>query len=131
MKINSLTKPIQFLIKCVEGSIDTINLYKNKSIKVHTGELYMQFIDHFGFTTNVSKIDFSRQLNKFGLKSKQIRISGDKLRGYELIYNEIVTKLKELKIEIQVEVNIQENDEQENNVQENNMNKFRINDLDF
>ena len=43
------------------------------------------------------------------------------MRGYELVYNEIVTKLKELKIKIEVkdnaeENNIQENDEQENNV---------------
>ena len=94
MKINSLPKPIQFLIKCVEGSIDTVNLCKDKSIKVHTSELYVQFIDHFGFRTNISKIDFSRQLNKFGLKSKLVQISGSRLNGYVLDYNKIILKLK-------------------------------------
>ena len=101
MKINSLPKPKQFLIKCVEGSINSVNLCKDKSIKVqcHTSELYVQFIDHFGFRTNISKIDFSRQLNKFGLKSKLVQISGSRLNGYVLDYNKIISKLKDLKIE--------------------------------
>ena len=44
----------------------------------------LQFIDYFGFRTNISKIDFGRQLNKLGLKSKLIQISGFRLNGYVL-----------------------------------------------
>jgi len=39
LKINSLPKPIQFLIKCIEGDIDRIILSKDKSTKVHTNYL--------------------------------------------------------------------------------------------
>ena len=132
---------VQFLVKCIEGEIDTINLCKDKSTKVHTNLLYELFIDYFGFRNKISKIDFSRQLNKFGLKSKLVQISGSRLKGYVLNYSEIVSKLKELKIEIQMEDNaeennipendVQENDVQENDVRKNNMNKFRISVLDF
>jgi len=81
LKINSLPKPIQFLIKCIEGDIiDMIILSKDKSTKVHTNYLYDLYIDYFGFRNNISKIDFSKQLNKFGLQSKLVRISGSKMR---------------------------------------------------
>ena len=125
MKINSLPKPIQFLIKCIEGDIDTINLCKDKIVKLHTNEIYVQFLDHFGLRTNISKIDFSRQLNKFGLQSKQFRMSGSNLRGYVLDYNKIITKFKDLKIEIKVK----HNDNTYNNSNINN--SISINDLDF
>ncbi len=99
-----MPKPIQFLVKCVEGEIDAVILSKDESTKVHTNELYELFIDYFSnYRNNISKIDFSRQLNKFGLKSKKVQISGSRLNGYVLNYNEIVSKLKELKIEIQFE----------------------------
>ena len=113
---------MQFLIKCVEEDVDTINLCKDKSIKVHTNELYVQFLDHFGFRTNISKIDFSRQLNKFGLKSKLVQISGSRLNGYILDYNKIISKLKDLKIECI-------NDSSQKNNENDSRNK--VNDLDF
>ena len=59
---------LQFLIKWIKVSVDAINLCKDVSIKIHAGELCVQFIDHFGFRASISKIDFSRQLNKFELK---------------------------------------------------------------
>jgi hypothetical protein len=135
LKINSLSKPIQFLVKCVQGEIDTIILSKDdESIKVHTNELYELFIDYFGnYRNNISKIDFSRQLNKFGLKSKKVQISGSRLNGYILNYNEIVSKLKELKIEIQFE----ETDVDKNNTKnyskksDNNIKIIKINALDY
>jgi len=134
LKINSLSKPIQFLVRCVEGEIDTIILSKDESTKVHTNELYELFIDHFGnYRNNISKIDFSRQLNKFGLKSKKVQISGSRLNGYVLNCNEIVSKLKELKIEIQVE----KTDVDKNNTKKysknsgDNIKIIKINALDY
>jgi len=134
LKINSLPKPVQFLVKCIEGEIDTINLRKNKSSKVHTNHLYELFIDYFGFRNKMSKIDFSRQLNKFGLKSKAMKIEGYRLKGYVLDYNEIMTKLKNLKIDIKEEEHdAKKNDieEQKNDIEEIDTNIFRISDLDF
>ena len=91
-------------------------------MKLHTNEIYVQFLDHFGLRTNISKIDFSRQLNKFGLQSKQFRMSGSNLRGYVLDYNKIITKFKDLKIEIKVKHN--------DNANSNINNSISINDLD-
>ena len=130
LKINSLPKPIQFLINCVEGEIDTVILSKDKATKVHTKELYELFIDHFGYRSNISKIEFSRQLNKFGLKSKLVRISGSRLNGYVLSYNKIVSKLKDLKIEILVVQNDVDKNDSKNNG-DRKMEKIKINDLDY
>ena len=65
-------------------------------------ELYQQYIDHYGNKTNISKIDFSRQLNKFGFNSGRIQIEGTRLNGYTLNYKAIMKKIKQLKIEIKI-----------------------------
>ena len=50
LKINSLPKTIQFLMKCVEGDIDTIDLdCLNTKHKLQTSELYALFLDNYGF----------------------------------------------------------------------------------
>ncbi len=79
LKINSLPKTIQFLIKCVEGHIDTVHLDEiNVKKKLQTSELYTLFLDNYGFRTNITKIEFGRQLSTFGLVPKRIKISGHK-----------------------------------------------------
>jgi len=128
LKINSLPKPIQFLVKCVEGEIDSIMLSKDESTKVHINILYELFIDHFGnYRNNISKIDSSRQFNKFGLKSKPMKIGGNRMRGYVLDYNEIITKLKDLKIDIDEK----KPDAEKIDAEEIDKNKIHINHLDF
>jgi hypothetical protein len=103
LKINSLPKTIQFLIKCVEGHIDTIELDKiNTKKKLQTSELYTLFLDNYGFRTNITKIEFGRELSKFGLAPKRIKICGHISRGYEIDYNLIASKLKEMKIRVNI-----------------------------
>ena len=103
LKINSLPKTIQFLIKCIEGHIDTIQLDKiNTKKKLQTSELYTLFLDNYGFRTNITKIEFGRELSKFGLVPKRIKICGHKYRGYELDYNLIISKLRNMKIGINI-----------------------------
>ncbi len=87
LKINSLPKTVQFLIKCVEGHIDTIHLDKiNTKKKLQTSELYTLFLDNYGFRTNITKIEFGRQLSNFGLVPKKVKINCHQTRGYELDY---------------------------------------------
>jgi len=103
LKINSLPKTIQFLIKCVEGQIDTIHIDgMNVRKKLQTSELYTLFLENYGFKTNITKIEFGRELFKFGLVPKRIKICGHKYRGYELDYNLIMSKLRNMKIGINI-----------------------------
>jgi len=66
--------------------IDKINTKK----KLQTSELYTLFLDNYCFKTNIIKIEFGRELSKFGLVPKRIKICGHKYRGYELDYNLII-----------------------------------------
>ncbi len=103
LKINSLPKTVQFLIRCVEGEIDSIHLDKIKNKKkLQTSELYALFLDNYGYKTNITKIELARQLSKFGLKHTKIKICGHQTRGYELDYNIIISKLKNMKICINI-----------------------------
>ena len=67
-----------------------------------TSELYTLFLDNYGFRTNITKIEFGKQLSNFGLVPKRIKICGHKYRGYELDYNLITSKLRNMKIGLNV-----------------------------
>lgn len=96
LKLNSVPKPILYIIEAMKGELLNFKIIKGKETEIHIGPMFLNFnnwASEYGYISNINSSGFKKSLKKIGIAPAKkdggrIRIGGSRKVGVTIDFDE-------------------------------------------